>query len=326
MKRDSKTCVRKPFFLLLFFLPIYGVKAQNLQTIAGNGNTTSNAIRLTGEGIIVTSGGGELALMGVYTTKRTNDSRAIIGWKNSTDLNNLTDGLAGTLILQARSDIPNVPINFLKGQGTPQLRIRIAGNGGIGTTNLFSILDVRGDKLLISGTNSSTGGISIYHGKLGITADEVIGNYGKDLGMKNIEIWTSSAGTLAGIKNASLDKSGNALFKGNVGVGIDNPTERLTVNGNIVSKKVRVNQTGWPDYVFEEKYLLLPLLELSQFIKSNKHLPEVPTEKEVSENGLDLGDMNALLLKKVEELTLYVVDLQNQVDSLKKQTGKNTRN
>jgi hypothetical protein len=97
------------------------------------------------------------------------------------------------------------------------------------------------------------------------------------------------------------------------------------VNGNIVSKKVRVTQTGWPDYVFEEKYPLLPIPELNNFIKSNKHLPEIPTEKEVSENGLDLGDMNALLLKKIEELTLYVIDLQKQVDELKKDSKKKSR-
>jgi hypothetical protein len=88
---------------------------------------------------------------------------------------------------------------------------------------------------------------------------------------------------------------------------------------------VRVTQATWPDYVFEEKYPLLPLPELSQFVKSNKHLPEIPTEKEVSENGLDLGDMNALLLKKIEELTLYVIDLQKQVDELKKDSKKKSR-
>jgi hypothetical protein len=102
-------------------------------------------------------------------------------------------------------------------------------------------------------------------------------------------------------------------------------SNKMFVNGNIVSKKVRVTQTGWPDYVFEEKYPLLPIPELNNFIKSNKHLPEIPTEKEVSENGLDLGDMNALLLKKIEELTLYVIDLQKQVDELKKDSKKKSR-
>ncbi|CAD5340115.1 hypothetical protein [Flavobacterium bizetiae] len=95
---------------------------------------------------------------------------------------------------------------------------------------------------------------------------------------------------------------------GNVGIGILNPREKLSVNGNIRSKEVKVEITNWPDYVFEENYKITSLEYLEKFVKINKHLPEVPTAKEVAENGLELGEMNKTLLKKVEELTLYLID------------------
>ncbi len=222
--------------------------------------------------------------------------------------------------------VTNHPL-ILATNNAERMRIVENGNVGIGTGVPLTIMDIRGDKVTISGTSSFNGGISVFYRLFGVSANELLGNYGSSLRMNNFEIRTSEAGSLTGALKASVDNSGNAFFNGNMGIGTASPTERLlSVNGNIVTKKVRVTQTGWPDYVFEEKYPLLPLPELSQFIQSNKHLPEIPTEKEVNENGLDLGDMNALLLKKVEELTLYVIDLQKQVDALKKQTDKKSRN
>ncbi|WP_127130856.1 hypothetical protein [Pseudoflavitalea rhizosphaerae] len=101
---------------------------------------------------------------------------------------------------------------------------------------------------------------------------------------------------------------------GNIGIGITAPTEKLCVNGNIFTKKVKVTATGWPDYVFHPSYKLMPLDQLERFIKANRHLPEIVPAKEVEENGLDLGDNQAALLKKIEELTLYLIDLKKTVD------------
>jgi hypothetical protein len=80
-----------------------------------------------------------------------------------------------------------------------------------------------------------------------------------------------------------------------------------------------------PDYVFEKEYKLMPISELEKYIMLNKHLPNIPTAKEVEENGYDLGEMNRLLVEKVEELTLYVIELQKQVDQLKAQQEKQQR-
>jgi len=92
----------------------------------------------------------------------------------------------------------------------------------------------------------------------------------------------------------------------------------LGVDGDIVAKKVIVQTTSWADEVFEENYKLATLEEVGAFIKQHKHLPEIPSEKEVLENGVSLGEMNKLLLKKVEELTLYMIAQQNQVNELMK--------
>jgi hypothetical protein len=115
---------------------------------------------------------------------------------------------------------------------------------------------------------------------------------------------------------------------GKVGIGTATPARKLSVDGNIgcdtifadakiYAREVEVTLSTFPDYVFDEEYHLSPLLEVEQFIKENKHLKGVPTATEVVQNGLPLGEMNKILMEKVEELTLYVIELQKQVDELK---------
>jgi len=72
-----------------------------------------------------------------------------------------------------------------------------------------------------------------------------------------------------------------------------------------------------PDYVFEPTYNLKPLAEIETYIKENKHLPEVPSAKEMEKNGVQLGEMNMLLLKKVEELTLHLIEQNKEIKELK---------
>ena len=75
----------------------------------------------------------------------------------------------------------------------------------------------------------------------------------------------------------------------------------------------------WFDHVFDDNYKLMSLSELEQFIKTNKHLPEIPSEKEVKENGINLGEMQGKLLLKIEELTLYIIEQEKQLKELQKQ-------
>lgn len=107
-------------------------------------------------------------------------------------------------------------------------------------------------------------------------------------------------------------------LQGNVGIGTLSPAERLSVNGKIRAKEIKVETANWPDYVFEDRYELKELETLEEFIKVNKHLPDIPSAKEAEENGINLGDMNGKLLKKVEELTLYVIDQNKKLERQEK--------
>ncbi len=106
-----------------------------------------------------------------------------------------------------------------------------------------------------------------------------------------------------------------AAATGNVGIGTDNPTYKLSVLGNIRSTEVVV-ETGWADYVFDEKYQLHSLNEVEKFIQQNKHLPNIPSAKEVKENGLSLGDTQKKMMEKIEELTLYLIEQDKKIEKL----------
>ena len=113
------------------------------------------------------------------------------------------------------------------------------------------------------------------------------------------------------------------LGNGNVGIGTTSPEAKLTVKGKIVASEIQVKDVGnIPDYVFKPDYELMSLSKVEDFVKLNQHLPEVPSEKEFKENGMNMAEMNVLLLKKIEELTLYAIE-QNKVIEEIKQTLKN---
>lgn len=96
----------------------------------------------------------------------------------------------------------------------------------------------------------------------------------------------------------------------------------LYVTKGIRTQQVRIDLDDWADYVFEEDYQLRPLSEVEQFIEQNGHLPEVPSAEKVAEEGIDLGSMDATLLKKIEELTLYLIDIQKKVSKLEEDNSK----
>ena len=105
---------------------------------------------------------------------------------------------------------------------------------------------------------------------------------------------------------------------GSVGIGTSTPGEfRLAVNGPIRAKEVKVESSNWPDYVFTEDYDLPSLEEVQKHIDKNGHLFNIPSALEIKTNGLELGEMNRLLLEKIEELTLYILENKAEIESIK---------
>lgn len=123
---------------------------------------------------------------------------------------------------------------------------------------------------------------------------------------------------------SSLIEALTIATDGNVGIGITNPTQKLQVAGTVYSTEVKIEIAAGqgPDYVFEPDYELKTLKETKNYITKNKHLPEIPSAKEMETNGVELGDMNMRLLKKIEELTLYIIEQNEQIEELKSSNAR----
>ncbi len=198
--------------------------------------------------------------------------------------------------------------------------INSTGPVGIGTTTpvtgtyLHVYRNVTGNyNPLVMMQDALAGGFTQFGLKgTGRTFHIGVGNTGASFGLSNkFFIWDQNAVLPRFVIDAN----------GSVGIGttnIDN-SYKLFVEGGIRSRKLKVDQTTWPDYVFHSTYQLTPLPDVEKFISQNKHLPEVPSAKEVETNGLDVGETQAVLLKKIEELTLYIIDLNKRLEEVEKE-------
>lgn len=106
-------------------------------------------------------------------------------------------------------------------------------------------------------------------------------------------------------------------YNGFVGIGTNTPKELLSVNGNIRARQVKVETSNWPDYVFKDDYNLPSLADTEEFIKTNGHLPEIPKAETIEKEGYSLNEMDKILLKKIEEMTLHLIRLDKENKELK---------
>jgi hypothetical protein len=212
--------------------------------------------------------------------------------------------------------------------------VKQGGNVGIGTydpagkthinvssanTN-YSALTTSDISLAISNSNATNGNLNIVSfldaagwgvAHIGATVPSQSGHTGK------LFFSTRPSGS-APVQRMVIDENGK------VGIGSLNPSELLTVNGKIYGKQVKVDlSVPGPDYVFEESYALPTLDEVKSYIDENKHLPEIPSAKEMQAHGINVGEMNMLLLKKIEELTLYAIEQNKKINSLAEENKKN---
>ncbi len=200
---------------------------------------------------------------------------------------------------------------------TPENNTCIGSNAGFGyieDNNVFIGAGTRFKSLSINeSTNPTTGSGNVYIGAN-------VGNVRTD---NKLMIDNSSTSTPLIWGDFALDQ---LKFNGKVGIGngfsnfpttagtVNVSAYNLFVNGGILTEEVRVMlKVQWADYVFEEAYNLPKLEEIETFIKENKHLPNVPSAREVSENGLELGEITTIQQEKIEELTLYLIE-QNKIN------------
>lgn len=174
------------------------------------------------------------------------------------------------------------------------------GNVGIGTSNPMQ-------KFAVS--NNEAEGLEIY--------------LGSPVGVVGLQSFNRAANVYSKMQFVA---SNFAFTSGNVGIGTtDTKGYAFAVNGDAVANSVTVKMYPWADYVFDKSYHLMPLAEVKSYIAVNSRLPEMPSEKEIAEKGLNLGDINKLLTKKVEELTLYLIEKDTKIKEMEQKQQMETQ-
>ncbi|MBT1699006.1 hypothetical protein KK083_19080 [Fulvivirgaceae bacterium PWU4] len=234
-----------------------------------------------------------------------------------------------SLMVKSRAD-NNVTYPFYVGKygsGTDLFWVRGEGNAyllgkfGIGTNNPEGQLQIdNANPMMVIGYDEKvTSGQSTLRFYSGVATPTVYAN-GFDI-VYNKTVTTDRLSFMDGGSIEVLTLANGGM----VGIGTTTPDAKLTVKGNIHTQEVLIDLAGAvtpPDYVFEENYNLSTLAEVEAYIKANKHLPEVPSASEMLRDGMNVTEMNMLLLKKVEELTLHLIELKKENEKMQERLNK----
>jgi hypothetical protein len=245
----------------------------------------------------------------------------------------------------------NMGVGGFSGPGVPLGRLDVIGAGTTSSTNTFLLRNSVGDTLLrmrddgrmgIS-YNGSSYGRTLNMGGTGInfyTANEAAFGGAVFPTDTSLVVWSNSGANNYLVLQPSWGNTGVGTYTPNAKLHVNGTTGILvggnnariatgysvSVDGKIMAEEVTVqNSTAWPDYVFANEYKLMPLDELERSINQNKHLPNIPAAAEVEKNGIMLGDMNRKLMEKVEELTLYIIELNKKNEALAKRVQQMER-
>jgi hypothetical protein len=253
-----------------------------------------------------------------YTTITASGSSSVVpSWVNGSQILEFVPYSTGSSIVSAYTG----SLLFQTNGRNNRMAIDPNGNVGIGTTNpisKLSILGVGGDVSDIKGNPTGNVGVSVQNLGSGSAQYRFLNSSGVEKGAITLvnSLETGGHGTLV-----FFDGTGNVLNlnNGNVGIGTLSPDAKLAVKGTIHTQEVKVDlQVPGPDYVFNDDYKLITLTEIKDYVTKNHHLPEIPSASQMAKDGINLGDMNTKLLKKVEELTLYAIDQQKQLTEQQK--------
>jgi len=203
--------------------------------------------------------------------------------------------------------------------GIEGIRLTTLGNVGIGTTSPSEKLEVNGNTL-INGQITALGGTPVLKLNDNDASNTVEMASWVSFQAQGIEKGYVGFGS-SGNNKLYLQNQDGELHLGGSKTTISSYT---IVNGNLEASKVKVTATpgSVPDYVFQPNYRLQTLNELEAFIKANSHLPNIPNAKEIETNGQDVGDLQLKLLEKIEELTLYVIEQNKEMQAIKEKIEK----
>lgn len=228
-----------------------------------------------------------------------------------------------------------LPKNVLDlGDGTRGRGITWSSNGDYIFNSIYSSYSGAG-LVLASGftgtTSAGDGYVSSYSSPIARPGIR-LNPFGDDAGC--IQFFAAPTATIAAGAAVTPIEAMRINAGGNVSIGITDPQGyKLAVNGTIHTQEVKVDMTGWSDYVFKPTYKLPSLIEIKNYIGQHQHLPEMPSAIEIEKNGVNLGEMVKLQTKKIEELTLYLIEadkanqsLQGQLDTLKQQLATLLKN